>query len=1101
MQDPPEPRQFEPSGFFALRTPLLPFDELLTWGEGLAAPSAVNDPARLEEALASDRARLRARLRDLVSRPEIREALFVASPDLDARLDACLREPDSEAGQKMERALVRYFARMAGRPTPFGLFAGCSVGTIGAATRLTLAGRSQYRRHTRLDMDYVVALAQALARESAVQPHLAVFPNSSLYATPGRICYAEVRRNGKGWTHHKVALASSAYLEATLERARLGALPGMLAAGLTGSDPEAGADEAGEFIADLIDNQVLVPELVPPLTGPEPIHDMIARLRGHGGAIAGEVLEQTRAALAGLDAAGIGASPGDYRDLARRLEALPAKVEPARLLQVDMVKPVVEATLGTDVVDEILSGVRLLQRLARRPRKDVLAGFRERFIARYEGREVPLVEALDHEFGIGFDGASNGEMDSSSLLEGLTFPTAPDETTEWGKREVTLLRKLSQALTSGAREMELQLRDIEEMSHPDPLPLPDAFGAMGTLAATSAEALARGNFRVLLGTAAGPSGARLLGRFCHADPQLAAHVESHLRAEDALHPQAIFAEVVHLPESRMGNVLARPVLRAYEIPYLGRPGVAVDRQIPATDLRVSVVGNEIVLRSARLDRRVIPRLTSAHNYHMGTGIYKFLCLLQGHGIAEGLTWDWGPLRDAPELPRVVCGRLILARASWRLCRDELQAIGQAKGAARFSALQELRAARRLPRWVSLSDGDNELPVDLDNVLAVETLIELVKSRDLAALTELFPAAEELLASGPEGRFVHEFVVPFVRAAPAERGASTDRTIRDAGPARALPTSHSGRGNGARIVPAATVGRRSFPPGSEWLHAKFYCGQAMADRVLREVIRPVAEKAQQSGAADRWFFIRYGDPDWHVRVRFQGEPARLQAAVLPALEAAAAPFIEDGRIWRVQLDTYEREIERYGGAVGIGLAEQIFHADSIAALALLSIADDARADLRWQIAVCGIDRLLTDLGLDLTARHAVMKKTARAFATEFHTDANLQKQINEKYRTGRKGLERLLDPAIDSTGLPSSVGPILRRRSAQLAPAVEQLKNLNQGGRLARPIVELASSFVHMHVNRLLPSAHRAQELVLYDFLRRLYESQLARSLFHQRQDS
>jgi hypothetical protein len=222
---PPSPA-FEPSAFFALRTPLLPFDELLTLGEGLAAASAVKDPARLEEALAADRAHLRARLRDLVSRPEIREALFVASPDLDARLDACLREPGSEAGQKMERALVRYFTRMAGRPTPFGLFAGCSVGTIGAATRLTLAGRSHYRRHTRLDMDFVVALAQALLHESAVQPHLAVFPNSSLYVTPGRICYAEVRRNGKGWTHHKVALARSEYLEATLERARRGALPG-----------------------------------------------------------------------------------------------------------------------------------------------------------------------------------------------------------------------------------------------------------------------------------------------------------------------------------------------------------------------------------------------------------------------------------------------------------------------------------------------------------------------------------------------------------------------------------------------------------------------------------------------------------------------------------------------------------------------------------------------------------------------------------------------------------------------------------------------------------------------------------------------------------
>src|SRR5262245_21515111 len=105
MSDSTPAGPFAPSGFFALRTPLLPFDELLTWGEGLEAVVAVDDPARLAEAVAADRARLRARLRDIVAQPEVREALFVASPDLDGRLDAWLREPDGEAGQKMERAL------------------------------------------------------------------------------------------------------------------------------------------------------------------------------------------------------------------------------------------------------------------------------------------------------------------------------------------------------------------------------------------------------------------------------------------------------------------------------------------------------------------------------------------------------------------------------------------------------------------------------------------------------------------------------------------------------------------------------------------------------------------------------------------------------------------------------------------------------------------------------------------------------------------------------------------------------------------------------------------------------------------------------------
>ena len=98
---------------------------------------------------------------------------------------------------------------------------------------------------------------------------------------------------------------------------------------------------------------------------------------------------------------------------------------------------------------------------------------------------------------------------------------------------------------------------------------------------------------MLLQHVGGPSGANLLGRFCHGDPDLLAKVAEHLREEEALDPDAIFAEVVHLPEGRLGNVLLRPVLRRGEIPYLGRSGAAEDQQIPVTDLTLRLVGRQV----------------------------------------------------------------------------------------------------------------------------------------------------------------------------------------------------------------------------------------------------------------------------------------------------------------------------------------------------------------------------------------------------------------------------------------------------------------------------------------------------------------------------
>jgi thiopeptide-type bacteriocin biosynthesis protein len=1092
-----------PSGFFAFRTPLLPFDELLAWGEGLAAPGDLDDPANLERALEADKIRLRAYLRDVLARPEVREALFVASPDLDESLGHWLSDPESERGQKVERAVVRYVVRMAGRATPFGLFSGCSIGTLSRETRLVVAERGQYQRHTRLDMDYLFALAEALGRDPALRRALRYRPNSSLYRAAGRVRYAEARLSGKTRSYHLVAVDPTSYLDCTLDRAAASAPLADLAAGLVADDPEVAIEEADAYIGELIDSQMLVSDLAPAVTGPEPIHDLIAQLgvHAHASGVAGR-LDEARAALAAIDQAGIGQAPDAYRVVARLLDSLPAEASLSRLFQVDLAKPASAATLGDAVLDEIARGVDLLHRLSG-ARQDGLARFREAFTARYEGRAIPLVEALDEESGVGF--AASGGADAAPLLDGLAFPPAAGEpTTPWGARQALLLRKVEVALRDGAREIEITPADLEAIgggagsgASAPRLPLPDSFAVMAMVAAESETALNQGRFQVLIDGVSGPSGARLLGRFCHADPALRQQVEQHLRAEEALRPDAIFAEIIHLPEGRIGNILCRPVLRGHEIAYLGRSGACAERQLPIADLLVSVEDGRIVLRSERLGREVIPRLTSAHNYaYRSLGVYRFLCALQNQGVAAGLGWDWGALEGAAFLPRVSNGRLVLARARWRVEHDELRTLGAVRGAARFHAAQEWRARRRLPRWVVLADGDNELPIDLDNALSVESFVDLVKGRGQATLVELFPGPDQLCAQGPEGRFVHELVVPFVRSVENQEPWNKEPTRRQGDKAT------RGQGEHGQHAPHATChtthdtrhATRRFPPGSEWPYVKLYTGAATADQVLCEVVGPVVDAAWRAGAANSWFFIRYGDPDWHLRLRVHADPERQHSIVLPALQQAVAPLLEDGRIWRMQLDTYEREVERYGGAAGMQLAERLFHADSAAALRIVELLDgDAGADARWRLALRGIDMLLDDLGFELVAKHTLLSRVRDGFAQEFRADGALTRQLGAKFRQERKSLEALLDPASDEASPLAPGIAVLRERSDQLAPVVAALRGAERAGRLALSLAELAPSYVHMHANRMLRSAQRAQELVLYDFLSRLYESRIARA--------
>jgi thiopeptide-type bacteriocin biosynthesis protein len=1089
--------QFTPSGFFVLRTPLLPFDEMTAWSEGLEAAGSLGDPSGLQEALDRDRARLRDRLLALVARPEVREAIFVASPSLDENLDVWQKEPDSEQGRKVEPAVVAYVSRAATRATPFGLFAGCTTGTIDSHTRLDLHARERYRRHSRLDMDYLWALARAVERDPRLRKALMYEPNSGLYEVAGRLRLAEARLTATGRSYHLVAVDKSAYLAAALDRARGGvgleAVAGVLV------DDEISQAEAEEYVEELVDSQLLVSDARPLVTGDEPVHGLLATLRRDAGtAQVAERVDEARAALEAIDAEEPGTPPDRYRGVASLLEQLPAQPDLARLVQVDLVKPARQATLGSRVVAELARGVRILHRLAPPPKADGLSRFREEFFRRYETREIPLVEALDEEIGIGFERSESPLAEATPLLAGLAFRGGEPEAPRWTARDALLLRRLAPALAVGASEIAIEASDVDALAVEERPPLPDAFYVMATVAARSDRAIAQGAFRVLLQHLYGPSGAVMLGRFCHADQSMLRFVRAHLRAEEACHPGRVFAEIVHLPEGRIGNILCRPVLREYEIPYLGRSGAPADRQIPVTDLLVSVRDGRVVLRSDRLDREVVPRLTNAHNYDLRSlGVYRFLCALQHQDVAAALAWDWGPLGDAPFLPRVVSGRLVLCRARWNVTEPELRVLGQTRGADHFAAVQAWRAERRLPRYVALADSDNELVIDLDNALSVAALAHQLRGRRQAVLVEMFPDPDALCVTGPEGRFVHELIVPFVQAAP-QRAEPEKAAPPRPEPDRLRPGSDKRAPLRSEPDKAARHTTRRFPPGSQWLYAKLYTGAGTADQVLNHLVGPLVRSCLASGAADAWFFIRFADPDWHLRLRLHGEPGRLHAEVLPSLQAAAAPLLEDGRLWRMQLDTYEREVERYGGGRGVELAEQVFAADSEAVLTIMaSMWGDAGLDQRWRLAVRGMDLLFDDLGLTFEEKRSLARRARERFGREFGVDGNFRGRVSQRYRAERAGLEALLDPG-QVPPAPLAAGlEALRRRSLRLAPVTAELRRLGRAGRLSASLPDIAVSYAHMHVNRLLRSAQRVQELVLYEILDRAYSAQTGRESVRQ----
>ena len=1064
-------RDHRHDGFFVLRTPLLPFENVLRWAGAAELPNAVDAPPPSSDHYDSAIEHARQHLRSCLEDPVVQEACFMASPSLMGILDVWRRDPQSDKAQRVELSLTKYLLRMSSRCTPFGLFAGWSLGDVGKRTRLEVCPAARCGRYTRIDHGYLSELVDAVQQDEAVQDELSYVPNGSLYRFGARMRYVEVRTSKRLRKHLLMDVEPGEELELVLRTAASGARVCELSGCLEAEGFP--AEEARAYVRELIQAGILSAELDPLVTGAEAIDELVDQLGSVTAATKTRAaLAWTREQLHELDAAGLGAPSSRYSVIAERLRELGPEVDMARLFQVDMMKPAPSLELDAEWLAELSDAAEMLHSLYGEHR-DAFENFKKSFEERYGEAEIPLSEVLDDENGVGFGGAG---AEVAPLLEGIPLGGQGGESTiPFGRRQQLIQGKLCAALQGGAREIELTDEELAPLrAGTARAPLPDSVHIMASLLPERPGEPAAPR-AVFLG-ASGPSGGRMLGRFCHSSPELLERVREHLRCEEASRPDAVFAEIAHLPEGRIGNILARPLLRQYELEYLGRSGAPPERVVTIDDLRVSVSRGRVVLRSMRLDREVIPRLSTAHNTSLRTtGVYRFLTALQSQGVVSGVGWDWGPARGAPYLPRVRYRRTILSLQKWNVPNRELPKPWKpADGARAYAEFLAWAQARGLPRFFQLVDGDHLLLVDQRNPLVVLAFLDEVEKRPAVTLRELYPLPDELACTSSEGGYTHEIIVPLTRRTPEP----------PAGVEAARPVARAA---------ARTDSRVAFEPGSEWLYLKLYSGPATADRLLREVVAPVVRSSLDGGWCDRWFFLRYGDPEHHLRVRFHGEPTSLLGRVLPLFRERAHMALRSGEAWKLVVDTYRPEIERYGGPAGLELCEQAFHADSDAVLAVVQLLEgDEGLDLRWRAAARGLQAALDDVGFDAEQRNRFLSATAEDQARTFGLTGAARHAVQDKYRSVRRSLEAVLGTSAPANPLEQAVVERIVERSRRWKPLLERLHSLERTGELSQGLDSLLRSLLHMHVNRMLRASQRPQEALIYLFLRNHSESVLAR---------
>ena len=287
-------------------------------------------------------------------------------------------------------------------------------------------------------------------------------------------------------------------------------------------------------------------------------------------------------------------------------------------------------------------------------------------------------------------------------------------------------------------------------------------------------------------------------------------------------------------------------------------------------------------------------------------------------------------------------------------------------------------------------------------------------------------------------------------------------------------------------------KRKFVPGEEWIYLKVYGGPKLLERLVVEEVFPLLEDMIGREDIQHYFFIRYADPEYHIRLRIYNQDPMANYRVMEALTEALCGKVRDRSISRITYDTYHREIERYG-IRSMEAAEQLFYLDSAALLSFFRETDSSNA-FRWLYAMYWIDHLMDAFQFSEDHKAVFYESRFQNYAREHNLLKPARVVMDKKYRKVSSQIDQMFQSRgeeniiqIIATGVHT-----FSRRSERL---VDKILDLQSSGILEIELESFVSSLIHMHVNRMYRTRPRVYEMLIYYFLNKFHKSRVARARY------
>lgn len=1057
-----ENNMFKSSGFFMMRTPLFPVD---IYTEMFCQSSLELDKKEIFNLVKNNNV--------------IKEAILVSSISLYNEIENIYSIKNDRKKEQILSSLVKYIIRMTTRTTPFGLYSGVTKGNFDAETKIKIRNNRENIKRARPDMEWVYSVIRDIENDQKILDNIHIIRNDLAIVNGSRVDIGYISNYGQIMKEDNLdnITASIRYTNQVQKVMELTEKPIKYKEILfifKSNNPDVETERIKTFLNQLMENEYLITEIRPSLGSVDPFQYILSKLdKIEAAKDIYNSLNEIKLLIDKYNSIPIGDGEKLYLNIIEKMKSVH---ECKNYIQIDMSTAMEKVTLDNNIALEIEKIAELIFIFSQGRRKyGYLESYLNDFLEVYgEYREVQLLELLDEDKGLG---APAGYTKPMSHRQKEYRPM--DEETK--KIQNFLFNKAMKTIMDNEKEAVITEEEIEKfitkynISH-----IPNSLELYALLSYVTEDD--KKKFKLYLGPNYGSNTAgKSFGRFMDIMPEgiKSDFIELEKKQEELYGDNTIVAEIVELPQSgRLSNVSLNWNPRQYEL-VIGTTGSKNKSKIDIKDLYIGIENENnkrtFYIKSKSLNKKVIFKVNNMLNITLCSNIYRFLheiSTMKERNILSDLyemfSQCFGGVNYAP---RIRYSQTVLYPATWKL-NNEILNLRKNKYLKEefYESIDKWKKDWKVPQFVYLQEGDNRLLFNLKNRLHLDELYYILskKSNYSITITEIEDRIENRIAEGEDGKYFTEIVVPLIRNKNYGKENINNKNTKEK-MRQLLETKSDYRVRRSEL--GSLDIKRTFFPGDEWLSLKLYGNSRRTEELIGFHLMPFCQTLIEEGEIDKFFFLRYRDPEEHIRLRLKGKKETMQQMVLGKVNFWFKELIVDGILNNAIIDTYKREVERYGGLELIELAEDVFYTDSIFTCNILNIMRNRKSILPIEIyIVASIINMLEELRIDYQIQKEI-------FLASF--DKSIHREVFQKYR---KDLLNICNSYDEWSGFKEmeygyEIYNLFDLRKNSLNSFGDKMIELDNENRLWNEKKSILFSIIHMHCNRILGSRQK-EEIVM-----------------------